>query len=267
MGRMSTPRPAAPPRAVIRAAQAFGLDPGRLRSLGGASGSAWGAGDQVLRVGPRDLMDAELAAAAAAAAVLPVPAVLDRAEVDEDLAVRLERLPGRSVVEVLEQQPGLARTIGRACGSVHQVLARLPAPAGLRPAPGAPIELVTGAVGQVPRLLHLDLHPFNLLVSDDGELTGVLDWANAAAGQPDLDRARTWSILTLDPIARSYRSQPVFAALADAWLEQGQLARAAPAARAWACRFMVRDLGTRYSPAELAHVRAAYEGLQRTAST
>ncbi|HEX3751726.1 MAG TPA: phosphotransferase [Streptosporangiaceae bacterium] len=85
--------------------------------------------------------------------------------------------------------------------------------------------------GPGPRRLHLDLHPLNLLVSDDGELTGVLDGPNAAAGHPDLDRARTWSILTLDPIARSYRSQPVFAALAEAWLEQGQLARASPAAR------------------------------------
>ena len=27
------------------------------------------------------------------------------------------------------------------------------------------------------------------LAADDGTLTGVLDWANAAAGHPDLDRA------------------------------------------------------------------------------
>jgi Ser/Thr protein kinase RdoA (MazF antagonist) len=263
---MSTPRPAAPPRAVVRAAQALGLDPARLRSLGGASGSAWGVGDQVLRVGPRDLMEAELAAAAAASAVLPVPTVLDRAEVGDNLAVRLERLPGRPVVEVVQQHPGLARAVGQNCGAVHQVLAEVPASAGLRPAPGAPGARPTGPAG--PRLLHLDLHPLNLLVSDDGELTGVLDWANAAAGHPDLDRARTWSILTLDPIARSYRAEPVFAALADAWLEQGQLAQASPAARAWACRFMLRDLGDRYSPVDLAHVREAYEGLrQRTAST
>jgi Ser/Thr protein kinase RdoA (MazF antagonist) len=258
----------APPRAVVRAAQVLGLDPAGLRSLGGASGSAWGVGDQVLRVGPRDLMEAELAATAAASAVLPVPAVLDRAEVDGNLAVRLERRPGRPVVEVLQRHPGLARTVGQACGAVHQVLAGVPAPSGLRPAPGAPAGGPTGPAGPGPRLLHLDLHPLNLLVSDDGELTGVLDWANAAAGHPDLDRARTWSILTLDPIARSYRSQPVFAALADAWLEQGQLTQASPAARAWACRFMLRDLGGRYSPADLAHVREAYEGLrQRTAST
>jgi Ser/Thr protein kinase RdoA (MazF antagonist) len=262
---MSTSRSAAPPGGVVRAAQALGLEPARLRSLGGASGSAWGVDDQVLRVGPRDLIDTELAAAAAAAAVLPVPALLDRAEVDENLAVRLERLPGRPVAEVVQQHPGLARTVGQNCGAVHQVLAEVPAPAGLRSAPGAPAGLLAGPA---PRLLHLDLHPLNLLVSDDGELTGVLDWANAAAGHPDLDRARSWSILTLDPIARSYRAQPAFATLADAWLERGQLARASPAARAWACRFMLRDLGGRYSPADLAHVREAYEGLrQRTAST
>ena len=68
------------PSAVAQAAGAFGLDAGSLRMLGGNSGSAWGAGDRVLRVGRPAVIDAELAASAAAA-VMPVPAVLDRAEV------------------------------------------------------------------------------------------------------------------------------------------------------------------------------------------
>jgi aminoglycoside phosphotransferase (APT) family kinase protein len=51
------------------------------------------------------------------------------------------------------------------------------------------------------RLLHLDLHPFNVLVDEQGDVSGVLDWANVAGGHPDLDRARSWSILTLDPAA------------------------------------------------------------------
>lgn len=80
-----------PPLAVLRAARALGLDASRLYPLGGASAATWGAGDQVLRVGRRGRMTAELAAAAAAATVLPVPAVLDQAEVHYDLAVLLER--------------------------------------------------------------------------------------------------------------------------------------------------------------------------------
>jgi Ser/Thr protein kinase RdoA (MazF antagonist) len=262
---------AAPPPAVIRAALALDLDPARLRPLGGASAATWDTGDQVLRVGPRDRVGTELAAAAAAAAVLPVPEVLDRAEVQGELAVLLERLPGRPAIEVALRESGLAHAVGLACAAVHEALAGVPAPASvptvaeLLTVPRPPAALT----GQPrPRLLHLDLHPFNLLISDDGRLTGVLDWANAAAGHPDLDRARTWSILTLDPAARAGHSVPAFAALADAWLEGGQLAQTPPAARAWACRYMLNDLGRRYSPADLAPVREAYEGLRhRTAST
>jgi hypothetical protein len=68
-----------PPLAVRRAAAAFGLDVACLRRLGGNSGSAWGAGSLVLRVGTRPGMEAELAAATAAAGMVPVPRVRDRA--------------------------------------------------------------------------------------------------------------------------------------------------------------------------------------------
>jgi hypothetical protein len=254
-----------PPPAVLRAARALGLDPAWLRPLGGASAATWGVGGQVLRVGRRARMRAELAAAATAAKVLPVPAVLDRAETGDDLAVLLERRPGRPVAEVVRRDPGVARAAGAACAAVHRVLAEVAAPAGVPAIGDAPAEL---ARLPRPRLLHLDLHPFNLLAADDGTLTGVLDWANAAAGHPDLDRARTWAVLTLDPAAAPLRAEPGFAVLADTWIEAGDLDRTPVAARAWACRYMVDDLSRRYSPADLAPVRAAYERLrQRTAST
>jgi aminoglycoside phosphotransferase (APT) family kinase protein len=119
----------------------------------------------------------------------------------------------------------------------------------LRPVPG------TGAGGA--RLLHLDLHPFNLLVDEDGTVTGVIDWANARAGDPVLDRARTWSILALDPMAVAFAAEPAFQALAEGWGEAGSLNDIPAAARAWACRYMAADLSKRYSPAELAHVGRA----------
>jgi hypothetical protein len=62
------------PLAIARAAAAFGLDAGSLAALGGNSGSAWGAGNRVLRVGRPAVIDAELAASSAVAAVVPVPA-------------------------------------------------------------------------------------------------------------------------------------------------------------------------------------------------
>jgi Ser/Thr protein kinase RdoA (MazF antagonist) len=241
--------------AVAQAAGAFGLDAGSLRALGGNSGSAWGAGNRVLRVGRPAVIDAELTASSAAAAVLPVPAVLDRAEVGDVSAVLLEMLPGRPAADFARDSPGRARVAGQACGAVHALLADVRAPAGLRTVPGPG----TGTPARPVRVVHLDLHPFNILTGAGGEVTGVLDWANAAAGDPDLDRARTWAILTLDPAARARRGEPGWAALLDGWAESAPLHDVPAAHRAWACAFMLRDLARRYPADELKHVAAALD--------
>jgi Ser/Thr protein kinase RdoA (MazF antagonist) len=255
------------PPAVARAAAAFGFDSGSLRVLGGNSGSAWGAGEFVLRVGDPAVIDAERAASSAAAEVLPVPAILDRAEVGDLSAVLLETLPGAPMAEVARRRPEVARAAGQACGAVHALLAGVPAPVGLRPAPGPPTA--SGSAGRPPatprpsarpiRVVHLDLHPLNILGSPDGEVTGVLDWANAAAGDPDLDRARTWAILTLDPAARARRDEPAWAALCDGWIESAGLDDLPAAHRAWACAFMLSDLGRRYPAGGLKHVADALD--------
>jgi hypothetical protein len=195
------------PLAIARAAAAFGLDAGSLRALGGNSGSAWGAGNRVLRVGRPAVIDAELAASSAVAAVVPVPAVLDRVDAGDASAVLLEILPGQSMGHFARHRPELARAAGQACGTVHALLAGVPAPAGLRAVPGPGRGTPAGR----PRVLHLDLHPLNILADASGDVTGVLDWANAAAGDPDLDRARTWTILTFDPSARARRGEPGWA--------------------------------------------------------
>jgi Ser/Thr protein kinase RdoA (MazF antagonist) len=242
------------PGIVARAATALGLDAGRLRRLGSASGSSWDTGQFVLRVGRPAAIDTELVAATAAATVVPVPRVIERADFAAGSAVLLEQLPGRPAADLALAGAEVARAAGRACGSVHARLARVPAPAGLRPAAGIPEDAGdrSGA-----RLLHLDLHPYNLLVNGDGTLAGVLDWANAAAGPPVLDRARTWAILTLDPAARARHAAPGWSGLIAGWTERAALDEVPPGARAWACRFMLGDLARRYSPAELEHVRQA----------
>jgi hypothetical protein len=238
---------AAIPGSVASAAVGFGVQPERLRPLGGASGSAWSDGDVVLRVGER--VADEVLAASAAAGHLPVPRVLDRLDLDGVCAILLERVPGRTAGELALDRPGRAAATGSACGRLHDALADVAAPPGLRDAPGAD--------GDERRLLHLDLHPFNVLVDDGGEPTGVIDWANAAAGDPELDRARTWSILTLDPAARERNGDPGWAALTDHWLQAGRMHLLAASARIWACRYMLSDLAARHSPAELAHIRNA----------
>jgi Ser/Thr protein kinase RdoA (MazF antagonist) len=220
---------------VRRAAAAFGLEAGALRSLGGASGATWSDGEVVLRVGER--VAGEVAAAAAAAARVPVPRMLGQIEG----AVLLELVPGRPAGELAD--PEHAAAAGRACGALHDRLAGLAAPAGLRELPG-----------RERSLLHLDLHPYNVLVDDTGEVTAVIDWTNAAAGDAALDAARTWSILTLDPAALARRDRG-WTALTEAWLDG--LGEIPAPARAWACRFMLDDLAKRHDPAALQHVREA----------
>ncbi len=47
------------------------------------------------------------------------------------------------------------------------------------------------------QLLHLDYHPLNVM-TDGKQVTAVLDWANACAGDPRADVARTLTILRLN---------------------------------------------------------------------
>jgi hypothetical protein len=121
------------PAVVVQAATALGLDPAGLRGLRGASGSSWAAGSAVLRVGSRAAVDRELAASGAAAAVLPVPCVLDRADFADHTALLLERLPGRPAGELALGGPGPARAAGRAwaCKFMLADLAGRYPPAGL----------------------------------------------------------------------------------------------------------------------------------------
>ena len=51
-------------------------------------------------------------------------------------------------------------------------------------------------------LLHLDYHPLNVMVNGS-EIVAVLDWANAAAGDPQFDLARTQAIVELAPVPPS----------------------------------------------------------------
>ena len=235
------------PSAVVRAAVGFGLDPTTLQPLGGRSGSAWSDGHVVLRVGER--VAGEVLAASAASGQLPVPRVLDQLELNGVSAALLERVPGRPAGELALEHPGRAAATGRACGALHDALAAVVCPIGVRDAPGADCS--------ERRLLHLDLHPFNVLVDDDGEPTAVIDWANAAGGDPELDRARTWSLLTLDPAARALDDNPGWVTLTDHWLTAGHMHALSSAARTWACKFMLDDLAARHADAELAHIRHA----------
>ncbi|HVB09814.1 MAG TPA: phosphotransferase, partial [Bacillota bacterium] len=108
-----------------------------------------------------------------------------------------------------------------------------------------------------PRLLHGDYHPLNVLT--DGErITAVLDWTNAAAGDPRTDVARTLSILRLEgrvPGRFPLELRRVLAPFERAWLAGygGDLPDAI--FRAWAGAFMADDMAAKRPPDHIARVR------------
>jgi aminoglycoside phosphotransferase (APT) family kinase protein len=98
----------------------------------------------------------------------PAPRVL---EVHDDGLV-LERVDGLTMLTSMRRRPW---TLGREARTLAQLHARLHA---------VPFE------GE--RLLHLDLHPENVMLSELGPI--VIDWTNARGGDPALDVALTWVI-------------------------------------------------------------------------
>ena len=57
----------------------------------------------------------------------------------------------------------------------------------------APEFLSAAPVGTGTSLLHLDLHPLNVMLSSRGPI--IIDWTNASAGDPNVDVALTWALL------------------------------------------------------------------------
>jgi len=99
----------------------------------------------------------------------PVPAVREL----RDGGMVLERVDGPTMAEHLGRHPWqLARQI-RLLADLHHRLHAIPFDGG--------------------SLLHLDLHPENVMLGPHGPV--VIDWTNARGGDPDTDVALTWLIL------------------------------------------------------------------------
>jgi aminoglycoside phosphotransferase (APT) family kinase protein len=111
----------------------------------------------------------------------PVPAVDQVSDDGTDLV--MERLNGPSMLQLLSAQPWKVRRQGRLLAELHQRLHDIPAPEWL---PAAP-------VGRGDALLHLDLHPLNVVITGRGPV--VIDWTNACMGDPASDVALTWALM------------------------------------------------------------------------
>ncbi|MGW2770044.1 phosphotransferase [Streptomyces sp. NPDC001275] len=111
-----------------------------------------------------------------AACGYPVPKVYEITDTD----MILERLTGPTMLDVLARRPWRVGSLGRTLGRLHNRLHALPAPKWL------PQRFATAGDD---RVLHLDLHPGNVLLTRRGPV--VIDWRNVGAGDPAADVAMT----------------------------------------------------------------------------
>ena len=75
------------------------------------------------------------------------------------------------------------------------------------------------------RMIHLDLHPLNVMSTPEGLL--VIDWANARRGDPAIDVANTWSLLVCGEVPGGARGRAL-AAIGRGLLLRTFLASARP---------------------------------------
>jgi aminoglycoside phosphotransferase (APT) family kinase protein len=110
---------------------------------------------------------------------LPVPAVYDAHGPD----LVMERVEGVTMADALVRRPWQLARYALLLARVHDMVHRVAAP-----------EWLERRVGDGDRLLHLDLHPENVLMASSGPV--IIDWTNAAAGAADVDVLDTWLVMS-----------------------------------------------------------------------
>ncbi len=209
-----------PERIGPEALAAIGLPAGtRIEPTGGATGETWKVWHAdtpfALRCTAPDIgVRAQIAAMnAAREAGLPVPEVVCHARTPSVEVVLSTWLRGKTMAHVLRAGLASPYHMGQLMGRTQRRLHGIPAPAGVSDAidaraaaPAAPGG-TSAAEAAADVLLHMDLHPSNVLV--DGDIvSGIVDWVNARHGHPLLELARTYLLLTVDPALPSLPASP-----------------------------------------------------------
>jgi tRNA A-37 threonylcarbamoyl transferase component Bud32 len=119
----------------------------------------------------------------------PIPKV---GEISADgFELTMERIDGLTMVDAVSAAPWKAKRFGHALADLHTQLHELAGPEWL---PSAPCGVGT-------QLLHMDLHPLNVMMSSRGPV--VIDWPNAVRGDPNIDVAVTWILMSAAEVPTS----------------------------------------------------------------
>jgi len=111
----------------------------------------------------------------------PVPAVEEVS--DDGFDMVMERIDGVTMVEAIGKAPWTIRRQAATLADLHRRLHEIEAPDFLPPAP----------MGTGTKVLHLDLHPLNVMIGPKGVF--VIDWPNARRGDPDVDVGLAWILM------------------------------------------------------------------------
>lgn len=94
----------------------------------------------------------------------------------------MQRVVGPTMVEAFARKPWRVRSHARVLAELHDLVHAVDGPDWLP-------QLPDGG----DRLVHLDIHPLNVIYSPDGPV--LLDWTNASRGRAETDAAHTWLII------------------------------------------------------------------------
>lgn len=117
----------------------------------------------------------------AAAHGYPVPEVHELRAGGTELV--MERVDGPLMAAAIGKRPWTMAHHARVLADLHDTLHAIPAPAWLRQLPN-----------EGDHFVHLDLHPLNVIMAEQGPV--VVDWPNAARGDGLTDVALTYVLLT-----------------------------------------------------------------------
>lgn len=113
----------------------------------------------------------------------PVPKVHDVLAGGTEIV--MERLEGPMMMDQMTKQPRTFMANTRLLADLHDQLHEIPAPDWLP---------TVRRDDETNRLIHLDLHPMNVMITARGPV--VIDWTNAAQGAPLTDVGLTYVLLT-----------------------------------------------------------------------
>jgi len=175
---MAMPEPPGRPLAAGRSANVYDLGGGRiLRRYHDRSRSAEREAEIISWAGRHGV---------------PVPEVFDADGPD----IVMERVEGPTMLADLARRPWRLFRHAASLARLHHQVHAAPALAGLR----APF-------GDQGGLLHVDLHPDNVLLSPRGPV--VIDWESASRGPAEADLALCWVVVAMSSVPGSAWQQAV----------------------------------------------------------